>query len=339
MSSPLNSPSSFHRRIAPLPARPRSSNGQPGRSPNRATPYSLSPESSLATIQSSSGASNRRHSNQHLNATTDACFLSLPAERPPQAIFQFGQTGSNSQIGEQCSAFTFRSLHNVTPRPSPEPEEVRLASPQNLPIGRSTSSRPILSSPEQEHLQPLHTLYSDENIATAYSDKIVIAYSDEKIAIDGANDLPEPVHSPSVTASASVVYPSQSVPSLSFPQTSDLNPGPSPSRHSRRISDTSIVTEEDDTRTPYDVRDECAPPEPFFNPDFQDALKSGLDIAKSTAAAIERIAGSSKPGGDLKRLLKTAKDLGTFQSSDTRTIAMLGDSGQGNRGRGQTRAL
>jgi len=78
------------------------------------------------------------------------------------------------------------------------------------------------------------------------------------------------------------------------------------------------------------VRDEEAPLEPFFTPVFQTALKTGLNIANKVVSAIEKLVGSSEPSSDLERLFKDATRLGTFQSSDTRTIAVLGDSGEGN---------
>jgi hypothetical protein len=161
-----------------------------------------------------------------------------------------------------------------------------------------------------------------------------MSYSDEKIAIGGADDLPKSVE-PSIaelssdpTAGASIALPSRSIMPLSFTQTSGLSP--SPSLHSRRISDTSIVSEENDTPTPYNVRDDKAPLGPFFTPTFQTALQRGLEIPRSIVAAIERLRGSSEPRDGLKRLLNNAKDLSTFQSSDTRTIAVLGDSGEGD---------
>ncbi|TVY75935.1 hypothetical protein LSUE1_G004583, partial [Lachnellula suecica] len=45
--------------------------------------------------------------------------------------------------------------------------------------------------------------------------------------------------------------------------------------------------------------------------------------------AINTLVGTSKPSDDLKRLREDAIRLSTFQSTDTRTIAVLGDSGEG----------
>jgi hypothetical protein len=297
------------RRIAPLLVRPRSSSFQPERSSKSPNAHRLSPESSMES-------SHRRHSYQHQDATTNVHHLTLPSSNSLPAPFQFGQTGSKSQPDEQDNPFTFRALHNVTPRPSPEPEVVLAASSQVPPTKPNSSSWQILSKAEQELPQPLHAFYSDE-----------------KVAIDSVHVLSEPVQPPNISlspklgAGVGVTSPPQPLPSLSFTRPSELRTSPSP--HSRRVSGISAVSDENDTLFFYDVREENTPLEPFFNPVFQTALQHGLEIAKSTATAIERVGDSSKFHGDLKGLLQNSKDLSTFQSSDTRTIAVLGDSGEG----------
>ncbi len=122
---------------------------------------------------------------------------------------------------------------------------------------------------------------------------------------------------------------SRAVTPLSPSQSSDLSPRPGGLRP-RSVSDASVVSDDIDDSNPYDVRDEEAPLEPFFTPAFQTMLRNGLGIANRTVTAIERLVGSSQPSGDLERLFNDAKNLSTFQSSDTRTIAVLGDSGEGN---------
>ena len=302
------------RRIVPLPVRPESSSGEPEQSSQSPNPHTVAP-------QSSTESSNSRHSSHHPDATLDVRHLSSFIASS-QALFHLDQ--SKSQTDEQYAAHTFRALHNVTPRPPSEGKEVRLASSQILPIRPSSSSWPNLSTAEQELPQPLHTFCSDE-----------------KVVIDSVHDLPEledpfsSAFSTNLTASESVASPSRSILSLSSTQPSELSSSPSP--HSRRVSDISTVSENSDPLVPYDVRDENTPLEPFFTLAFQRALQHGLDIAKSTVAAIERVGDSSTLCGDLKRLLKDSKDLSTFQSSDTRTIAVLGDSGQGKGERCQAR--
>lgn len=93
-----------------------------------------------------------------------------------------------------------------------------------------------------------------------------------------------------------------------------------------RLSDISYYS---DFTSPYDVRSEEAPLEPFFAPAFQTALHRGLDIAKNAADAMETAGQSLVEGADLQRLINDARGLSTFKSSDTRIIAVLGDSGEG----------
>ena len=77
----------------------------------------------------------------------------------------------------------------------------------------------------------------------------------------------------------------------------------------------------------YDVLDEEAPSHPFFSAVFQAKLQKGIEVAKRTVNMMslfplvrDRV---------LDALLEDAKGLCAFHGSDTRTIAVLGDSGQG----------
>lgn len=82
---------------------------------------------------------------------------------------------------------------------------------------------------------------------------------------------------------------------------------------------------------PYDIEDEARPSHPLFTSTFQNALKDGFRIAKDTVSAIDkmRAGGLVESDTDLKKFLDDAKALQRFQGSDTRTIAVLGDSGEG----------
>jgi len=305
MPSPSDTPLP-RRRIAPLPRRPRSVSGQHARSSSASYSSGLSPESSIGT------APPRQHSLHRPSASADARHLS-PAAEAPGLAFQFGQTNRNLQPIEQHETFTFRVLHNVTPRPSPEPEETAsFRSAQALPVVSAPSSSPTLPAQEDRYLQPLR--------------------SGERNALDRSCDTLEPVNSSEtssdLTTSRGLGSASRSTPSLSVTLASEFRP--SPSTHSHRISDISIISETDSDAASYDVRDEETPPEPYFTSAFQSAIQKGLDIAKSVAAAMEKVASTLDPDGDLERLLNNAKTLSVFHSSDTRTVAILGDSGQGN---------
>jgi hypothetical protein len=85
--------------------------------------------------------------------------------------------------------------------------------------------------------------------------------------------------------------------------------------------------------TPYDARAEAAPPHALFTATFQVALKQGSDIAQKAVRAIEKIqAGTSvEVDSEVDKFLGDAKSLQRFQGTDTRTIAVLGDSGEGKK--------
>jgi hypothetical protein len=309
------------RKIAPLPRRSRGSSN-PGSSQNvlstNGTPSQNSSSETTQSLSAASGISIRRHSYQTPDTTDDAHHLSPPAPDVSRIGFQFGQSGTNSLSTERQETYTFRLLHNITPRPSPEPECIRLSSSQDSSTGLSGSSLPTLSTRDHEISQPLHTMYSDEKIATpAAGDPL-------------ERGLPTIVGDHSDTA-ASTHHASSFRPAtpLSLNQVSNLGPSLGVLRP-RSVSDVSDVSDNNDNTGPYDVRNEEAPLEPFFTSSFQTALKNGLGIASKVDTAIEKLVGSSEPSSDLERLFQDAKRLGTFQSSDTRTIAVLGDSGEGN---------
>ncbi|KFY44636.1 hypothetical protein V495_03340 [Pseudogymnoascus sp. VKM F-4514 (FW-929)] len=83
------------------------------------------------------------------------------------------------------------------------------------------------------------------------------------------------------------------------------------------------------TISAYDVESEPLPPEPFYSPTIQNALKKGLNIAMQTADALENARLSLVDGDNLPDLIHDAKALCKFEASDTRTVAILGDSGEG----------
>jgi hypothetical protein len=326
MSSPHSGSSnvpSQGRKIAPLPRRSRGSSN-PASSQNvlstDGTPSQNSSSETNQSLSTASGLSIRRRSYQTPDTTENACHLSPPAPDVSRIAFQFNQSGSNSLPTERKETYTFRLLHNITPRPSPAPEEIRLSSSQDCSTGLNESSLPTIPTRDYEISQPLHTMYSDE--------KITIPAAGDPIE----RDLPTIVGDHSDTATGTH-HASSSRPAtpLSLNQVSNLSPSLGVLRP-RSVSDVSDISDNNDNTGPYDVRDEEAPLEPFFTSGFQTALQNGLGIAREVDNAIEKLVGSSEPSSDLERLFTDARRLGTFQSSDTRTIAVLGDSGEGNCG-------
>ncbi|KAH6623816.1 hypothetical protein F5144DRAFT_584407 [Chaetomium tenue] len=102
--------------------------------------------------------------------------------------------------------------------------------------------------------------------------------------------------------------------------------------HQSRVSDVSnlsILSGEGESPPPYDVRSEVAPAHEFFTAQFQSTLREGLEIAKETLRELKKLDGHFPGDADLKRLLDDAYRLSAFEGSDTKTIAVLGDSGEG----------
>lgn len=83
---------------------------------------------------------------------------------------------------------------------------------------------------------------------------------------------------------------------------------------------------------PYDAAAEAAPPHPLFSATFQDALKQGPEIAQGAARAIQTLR-ASVGDNKLVKLLAEAMALRRFRGTDSRTIAVLGDSGEGKKPR------
>ncbi|EXV00317.1 Ras GTPase family protein [Metarhizium robertsii] len=77
----------------------------------------------------------------------------------------------------------------------------------------------------------------------------------------------------------------------------------------------------------YDVLNEETPRHPFFSNTFQATLQKGLRIAKAATDVLKSV--RSVQGSGLDSLLKEGEDLCAFHGTSTRTIAILGDSGQG----------
>lgn len=183
----------------------------------------------------------------------------------------------------------------------------------------SDLSLPILSRLEPEDPQSLHTLFSDE--------KIVVPTENEDLRMP----IPVLLNGNSASAEYSPSTPPRRRASLSS-QMSELGTSPSLYPHERSVSASSSISDTSfysDLTSPYDVGSEEPPLEPFFASPFQTALQGGLQIAKDAADAMETAGQSLVAGSDLQRLINDAKELSTFKSSETRTIAVLGDSGEG----------
>ncbi|KFY77671.1 hypothetical protein V499_03018 [Pseudogymnoascus sp. VKM F-103] len=83
------------------------------------------------------------------------------------------------------------------------------------------------------------------------------------------------------------------------------------------------------TMAGYDVTIEEVPQEPFYDFVYQTELEKSRGIARSATSALELASLPTVHGDYLQRLIHNGKSLGEFKVSNTRTIAILGGSGEG----------
>jgi hypothetical protein len=266
-----------------------------------------------------SASANAQRVDRPLEITPASSNLSPPRSESAVATNVIpSQTGSFLTSSHEGNSITFGGL-TFGRKPTLQPDTMRLPPFPDSQTRSSELSLPILSRLEPEDPQSLHTLYSDE--------KIVVPTENEDLG------MPIPVLLNGNSASAED-GPSTPPPTRTplFSQMLELGSSPSLYPHERSVSVTSSISDISycsDLTSPYDVGSEEPPLEPFFASPFQTALQRGLDIAKDAADAMETAGQSLVEGGDLQRLINDAKGLSTFKSSYTRTIAVLGDSGEG----------
>ncbi|CAG2005293.1 unnamed protein product [Fusarium graminearum] len=207
------------------------------------------------------------------------------------AVFQFGgrdQNVASTDRDARAESFSFGTLHNMTPLPSPSPS--RAATPQQSPPAYVTASPAKIA----------HAASENGTKAPAFS-------------------FLSPPSSDSRRQSSSLLSSTPSTPSqpgVDKPESGGIaSPTPEPSV----------------PITPYDARAESAPPHALFTATFQDVLKQASDIAQKAVRSIEKMqTGAPKDeGSEIDKFLSDAKRLQRFQGTDTRTIAVLGDSGEG----------
>lgn len=243
---------------------------------------------------SSAGASQASITSSH-QTTNSQSGLTIP-------VFRFGRQ-QESDISEHH--FSFRSFHNATPLTSPRASpklrssdvasRIRTPSPGPNPIATANISSGHLSPPDFSHNRASPTAAS------------VVTNRMRSLSVAAA-----PTNSGASTAAIS---------------TSTQQPTHSASREVFTNSSQGIGSEV--PPRPYDPRDEPAPAHPFFTSNFQLKLRNGIGIAKETVATIEKLGAATELDHNLERLLKEAKGMTTFHGSDTRKIAVLGDSGEG----------
>lgn len=237
---------------------------------------------------------------------------SQPLSSPPPTLNTPGQQspspGPAFNFGASTSQpFSFHSLHNVTPLPSPTPSRGTSPQPSTAPLQSPFrfDSGPLMSGSQTASKPSMHAPV----FGSSFSLKV-------------------PSTPPSAGRSRTLSLASS--PSSTPGQPRDTTPNTQ--QRFRSASEVSTpITQTSAPNPPYDAQAESAPAHAFFTPVFQTALKNGSTIAKDAFAAMEKLGPCSlaESDADLRRLMEDAKGLRRFQGSDTRTIAVLGDSGEG----------
>ena len=80
---------------------------------------------------------------------------------------------------------------------------------------------------------------------------------------------------------------------------------------------------------PYSMRDEPLPAEPYYDQGFQNALKTGTQLAGQVATCLQRCPVVDGPESSLHKLCQDALTLSEYKSPTTRTIGVIGKSGSG----------
>ncbi|KFH46600.1 hypothetical protein ACRE_024930 [Hapsidospora chrysogenum ATCC 11550] len=136
-------------------------------------------------------------------------------------------------------------------------------------------------------------------------------------------DTPSPERSLALTASSSDCH--------LLPPAFPVQPASSETQPTLDIQMSSLSLTTDPTEAapkPYDIQDEPGPARVFFTSKFQSDLQSGLGIAREVVAAVEDLGDLNDLDPTGQKLLTEARGMTTFHGSDTRTIAVLGDSGE-----------
>ncbi|EON64079.1 hypothetical protein W97_03309 [Coniosporium apollinis CBS 100218] len=306
------SPSHEARLIAPLPVRSRSNRGENVSAQSPAASTGSSPVLPFLTPQCTPSPSVSYH-----NYTSSPPSLLNPSplsgENQHLLIQQFGQDSSTPR--SNSTSFTFRQFYNISPAPATQ--SVCTGSPRlGTPLSQPTSP-PVLGSFSTRG-NPYQQRY--------------ISFSDEKIPINSEETLAQPVSTSGsnhfVPELVSLASPGRSKAQPTLLGCQALGPSCSPSPGpSTKL--TASAAHENHRPVPYDIKDETAPVEPFYTPAFQSALQRGIRIAKEVADVTASPDQFTRVGPDLHRLWTDAVELSKFRTSETRTVAVLGNSGAG----------
>lgn len=80
---------------------------------------------------------------------------------------------------------------------------------------------------------------------------------------------------------------------------------------------------------PYDVNDKTLPPLPFSDRNYQNALRSGITLARETFDCLNQCEVPNKTNTQLYKIRQRAETLQNFDCPASRTVGIVGDSAAG----------
>jgi hypothetical protein len=96
---------------------------------------------------------------------------------------------------------------------------------------------------------------------------------------------------------------------------------------SSQTSSTDLRPESKSSR--YNVKDERPPNEPYFDPEFQKALRNGKHVASRIENILQTCDLAEDPDSQVYGMIKSANELKSFDAPAVCTIGIVGDSGVG----------
>ena len=197
---------------------------------------------------------------------------------------------------------TIKDLYNATPRPSPSPS----------PASRENTPGTMLDLDDRfQHLSVISNQARSESMPGSCS-----TISDLYDATPRPSLSPEPT---SVIDTPTVVTPGAGE--------DHLQQG-SPVNITSKLAQISLRNEASNNGTPYRVEyDEALPNEPYFDQDFQRALKAAVQLTKTVSNELRQC--QPPQNSNLFKLLRGADELQDFAPKTRRTIGLIGDSAAG----------
>ena len=265
--------------------------------------------------------------------------------RPHTPTFQFGDaaahhafTFADGWVEPSSSPFGVTELRDALPATGPFQGSGEVGTQQNLPASGEYNTPGVFTfgqdRPVEFSLRLLHNARSRDPSPQPPAFGAGRETGDGPLPVVPALPLllaPSSQPSQQPRESLALVLTSSSEPSEQHRENLTLVPAHARSRS--RTSDVSILSDQGEeapgSATPYDVGNESAPAHRFFTAEFQSTLREGTAIARDTLAEVERLDDLVQGDGDLEKLLDNAMELSAFRGSDTKTIAVLGDSGEG----------